>query len=276
MVRISGWVLFFALSSLFTPATLPASYYFGFEDIGGHWYDAEKSANNSEDDQLCWAATTSNMLAYTGWGFPTNTGFTDADDIFSYFQQHWSDEGGNMYYGTQWWFDGIDHSQQGRSWSRVDHPGGGFYSSDYFDKYYSWNSDDATLMKTADDFLHAGDGVGLSLTKGKDGGGHAISLWGYEFSETKNDYAGIYVTDSDDGKHLDSASDNPVYYEVEFQNTAWYLQDFYGSSEWHITEVHGLAQMPSAAVPIPSTCLLLGTGVLCLRRRKSKFQQKPF
>jgi hypothetical protein len=274
MVRISGLVLFFALSSLFTPASLLASYYFGFEDIGRHWYDAEKSANNKDDDQLCWAATTSNMLAYTGWGFPTNTGFKNADDIFAYFQDHWTNQGGNMYYGTQWWFDGFNHSPQGGSWSSVDEKGGGFYPYETFSEYYSWNSDDNSVLETMDDFLHAGYGVGLSLTKGEHDGGHAITVWGYAFDDN-GDYEGIYITDSDDGKHLDSASDAPAYYDVEFRDDAWYLQNYYGSYDWHITEVHGLAQMSSAAVPIPSTCLLLGSGLLYLRRRKSKFPPKP-
>ena len=272
MVRISGLVLLIALLSLFTADTLLASYYLGFEDIGRQWFDVEKSTENNKDGQLCWAATASNMLAYTGWGFPTDTNFADADDIFDYFQDHWTNAGGNMYYGTQWWFDGINPSYQESPSSQVHASGGGFYPDEAFSDYYSWSSYDKTAMDTADGYLHDGYGVGLSLAKGDNHGGHAITLWGYKFDETTGDYQGIYVTDSDDDKDTESAPDELAYYDLTFHDAAWYLQDYCKSDSWHITEVHGLSQMPAAAVPIPSTALLLSTGLLYLLRGKRKFR----
>jgi hypothetical protein len=67
--------------------------YFGYNDFGGSWYDAEKTLGNTEDDLMCWAATGSNMLTYTGWGFPVGASFSNEDDIFAYFQNHWTDAG---------------------------------------------------------------------------------------------------------------------------------------------------------------------------------------
>lgn len=64
--------------------------YFGFDDFGGSWLDAEKSPTNYDDDLLCWAASASNLLSWTGWGSAYSS---DADIIFRYFQDHWSDEG---------------------------------------------------------------------------------------------------------------------------------------------------------------------------------------
>ena len=45
--------------------------YFVYDEWGGTFYDAEKSPTNTEDDLMCWAAAASNILTWTGWGFPT-------------------------------------------------------------------------------------------------------------------------------------------------------------------------------------------------------------
>jgi hypothetical protein len=44
-------------------------------------YDAEKS--NNGDSLICWAASSANMLAYSGWG--NVNGFETEDDIFNYY-----------------------------------------------------------------------------------------------------------------------------------------------------------------------------------------------
>ena len=80
---------------------------------GGTWADAEKTNINTDDDLLCWAAATSNILEYTGWG--QVGGMTNTDDMFAHFQDHWTDQVGNSYYGFDWWFDGTnDRGQCGR------------------------------------------------------------------------------------------------------------------------------------------------------------------
>jgi hypothetical protein len=56
-------------------------------------YDAEKS--NQGDSYMCWAAVSANMLAYTGWG--NINGFQTEDDIFAYFVEHFTDDGGHQY-----------------------------------------------------------------------------------------------------------------------------------------------------------------------------------
>jgi hypothetical protein len=64
--------------------------------MGGTWHDAEKSPTNEEDDLMCWAAAASNILAWTGWGYPSGTSFANEDDMFGYYQDHWTDQGGIM------------------------------------------------------------------------------------------------------------------------------------------------------------------------------------
>ena len=80
--------------------------YLLFEHWGGTWSDAEKSPTNTEDDLMCWAAASSNVLAWTGWG--QVGGMTNADQMFAYYQNHWTDEGGTMAFAWNWWFDGLN------------------------------------------------------------------------------------------------------------------------------------------------------------------------
>ena len=81
------------------------------------------------------------------------------------------------------------------------------------------------------------------------------------------------MTDSDNSKGTDSPPDYLDYYGLIYSDNAqkWYLQDFYGSNDWYIAEVHGLAQMPHA--PIPSAVWLLGSGLIGLAGLKKKFRK---
>ncbi len=112
--------------------------YFIYDAYGGTWSDADKTSSNTDDDLMCWAAAASNVLAWSGWGDTVG----DADDIFSYFQTYWSDDGGNSYYGWYWWFTGRNLTQgdyyDDLGWSQVEKSGGGdFYTfGDFALNYY--------------------------------------------------------------------------------------------------------------------------------------------
>ena len=88
------------------------------EAWGGAWSDADKNVTDRDDDKMCWAATASNILQWTGWGLVG--GMTTADEMFAYFQDHWTDNSGSAYYGLDWWFDGTN-VKQGRRHARNGH-----------------------------------------------------------------------------------------------------------------------------------------------------------
>ncbi len=224
------------------------------DNWGGTWHDAEKSPSNTEDDLLCWAATASNVLAWTGWG--DVDGMTNSDENFAYFQDHWTDAGSLMRFGWEWWLDGTNSSQGWSGWSQVDVAGGGFYPSDSYGDYAHIAQAPANSMATVDSYLRSGYGVGLGIYGP---GGHAITAWGVNYTAgNPSDYQGIWVTDSDDSKYIEGAADRLRYYEVENVSGSWYLQDYYGSDSWYIDVVAGLEQSPYAA-PAPVTNEIHGT-----------------
>ena len=271
----SGMALLALMTTLnITPAH--ATSYYGFQEFGGEFQDAEKSPTNYEDDLLCWAAAASNILAWTGWGSVVSK---SEDDIFAYFQDHWTDQGGLMQFGWDWWFDGTNDSQGWSGWSQEDINGAGFFTDLDFSDYYFHTSDDSQTMSAIDSYLHAGYGVSLGL---HGGGGHAITAWGYEYDAAGN-YLGIYVSDSDDDQYNHNAPDMMAYYDVAYFSGKWYLQNFYGMDNWYIGEVQALDgyggsytpdSTPNEPVPEPATIFIFGTGILALATKHRKALKK--
>jgi hypothetical protein len=229
-----------------------------FDDWGGTWSDVEKSPIDEGDDEMCWAATAANILAWTGWGF--RDGMTDADEIFGYLTDHWSNEGGMPYFAWDWWFDG-DHIRQGwAGWAQVVVPGGGFWPDVAFNDFYRTEVFDWNMGSKVASFLRAGYAVGLAVTGP---GNHAISCWGYSF-EYPNilECTGVWVTDSDDDKDSLDPPDQLRYYALRHADDRWYLEDFYGSDEWYISDAQGLA------IPEPTSIVTLVLGAWGITRRR--------
>jgi len=233
-------------------ATPVGTSYFIYDDWGGQWCDADKTWANTEDDYMCWAAAASNILEWSDWG--QVGGMTTTDNMFAYFQNHWTDNGGLMGFGWDWWFDGVNDSQgsdwAANGWSQVDVPGGGFYPDEDFSSYYDevsyYYGGGSAAMSTISNYLHNGYGTTIGIY-GDLGGGHAITVWGVSYVGSQ--FTGIYVTDSDDGVNA------LRYYEVTYRNSAWYLKNFYpgsyGEYYWSIDAVQGLKSNPHDGEPEP-------------------------
>ncbi|BDQ35432.1 hypothetical protein [Pseudodesulfovibrio portus] len=242
---------------------------------GGSVWDANKTQANTDDDLMCWAAAVSNMLTWTNWSAPYASNNSDA--VFSYYQSQFTDVGGNMYIGADWWFDGTNNKQGVSGWSQDEDPndgGGGFYPSLDIDAYYSffsmnsYESDGKTLyyndpnmaMNTVASYMGSGMSVGLGLGGS---GSHAVTAWGYSMDDTGL-FSKLFISDSDDGET------GLMEYTLTLLASGYWELTGYGSEgdSWYITEVHGLAANPT---PIPGAIWLLGSGLLGLAGIRRRF-----
>lgn len=229
------------VSAIYADGTPRGNQYRLFDMFGGDWHDAEKSSDNSEDDLMCWAAQTANILTWTRWG--RAGGMTNSDETFQYFQDHWTDKAGNSYYALDWWFDGTNDGPRDSKWSQVDVPGGGFCLNEDISSYRHFSSHEPTSMTKVNTYVRNGWGTGLFLSGPKN---HLITCWGLNVDPTDPDnYYGVWVTDSDDDKGGRAPRpDTLPYYEVRYTSGAWHLQDYNGSSSWYVSEVIGIEPMP--------------------------------
>lgn len=229
-------------------ATATGVRYTLFEHYGGSWFDNEKTGTADEDDAHCWAFATSNVLAWTGWGLVD--GMLNTDDIYHYFQDHWSAGGMDPLYAFRWWFDGQSFNPGQQGCSRVDVAGAGFYTSENISNYLYQNESVGQLMSAIDACLTNGYGVTLGISPLSGQMGHVITVWGFNYDATSGNYLGIWVTDSDDNMH--SAPPNRLrYYQVRYDTGygAWFLQDYYGTYDYYFSAVRALCPKPDVPRP---------------------------
>ena len=185
------------------------------------YYDAEKSASNSRDDDQCWAGTASNMLVWSGWaeqGVPSATGTTAEDTIFALYHKSFPDSPGRIEDGIRWFFE---QNYKTYSNSLTASSGSGNYigmtattglALTELDSVSSLDGLAAALQRN----MAVGLNLGFysSVSSSSRISGHAITVWGYTCDITKNQgeagyYTGLIVSDSDDDKYLSTATQAP-------------------------------------------------------------------
>ena len=168
--------------------------------------DAEKTYSYDDDDEnLCWAASASNMLYYTGWA--AQAGFDSEDDLLEDFVDHFDNNGAHAYNAMFWFFNSssLGYNELAPGWAAFE-PGSGGYLNDYAadmlcgrDPFNTQSIDESAEM------LRSGRGVSIAVDlykKGQYAGGHAVTLWGYavDTSLPEDDpdrYLNIFLSDSD-------------------------------------------------------------------------------
>lgn len=193
------------------------------------WFDVNKTfISEDEDSSLCWAASSSNMIAWWQEQNPQIKQYaesqgvpTGADAIWARFKECFYDFGFDPYWGNRWFFDGapeIDWTDETLFLPlKLDSPyaGGSFY------KDIVSNSSDTSVMNWGDtrildetgwvvlgkreitdfsrdikDAILAGNVVSLALSAWY--GDHAVTLWGIDYDDEKDIINSLYITDSDD------------------------------------------------------------------------------
>ena len=189
--------------------------YFNLTNVD--FIDAEKEftevaeGETASDANLCWAAATSNMLRFSGWG--SAAGFKTEDDLFESFISAFTDAGGSYTYALDWFFNGNYRPQDWDNWSHLRAPGkSGAYLPDYAaDSLYQTYEISAHIdnLRLVFDALERDCAVGISIgnyISWLRSGGHAITLWGYMRDTSaspysKEAYPAIFISDSDSDKY---------------------------------------------------------------------------
>ncbi len=258
MKKLSIFLLLASIFLFFLINTASADIWANGVSEAAGWFDAEKDNVNTEDDDLCWAASGANILAWSGW----NAGFADEDAIFNWLEaEDPVDLGGWQSYAWNFWFDG---TQLGGHYGGSTHPG--FYTTAEYNAALVQEWDNADLdvaLDIAAGWLQDDYGVGIAV---EDNCYHAVTLWGID-TDANGDYLGVWITDSDNDKGgADPRPNSLNYYSVFFgTDNLWHLEGMCGNAA--IWEMEALKM---AVVPEPATIFLLGSAFLGLgifRRR---------
>ena len=177
---------------------------FDLKNLG--FIDAEKTREGDGDDYMCWAASTANILTYTGWA--AQAGFDSADDLFETYIDAFENRGGNVRIATGWFINGI-------SVNTLSQPreGTGNYLPQYnyrdLAEEINLRQNCAAQLATVFDRLKNGYGVSLSVdiynSTGYEGS-HAVTCWGFVTdvrypNTSKQYYQSVFITDSDSDKY---------------------------------------------------------------------------
>ncbi|WP_302580077.1 T9SS type A sorting domain-containing protein [uncultured Desulfovibrio sp.] len=175
------------------------------------YYDAEKCVQDRKDDNQCWAAVASNMLAYSGWGesgITSATGDYAEDIIYDAYNAAFPNVGGMVEDALRWFF-GPNYRSYSNSPTASK---AGNYLHMEGSPYITMNyMNSISAMDQLASALQAGMAVGLSISGSVR---HAVTVWGYTFNAAKEKgtagyYTGLFITDSDNAKNVADSRNAP-------------------------------------------------------------------
>lgn len=175
------------------------------------WFDAEKERGTRDDNYLCWAAASSNLVAW--WQEQQDYQIEapkDLPTIWDEYRDTFANVGGHAELGLHWWLDGTYGNARLRN--PMQDSGGGYYSKSLVtDLGYNPVVRDVDLkvfkldeLQNAKEFSrtlvsYISNGYGVELTWGFDGSsdGHSVTLWGVDYDDSKQVITNLYLSDSD-------------------------------------------------------------------------------
>ena len=175
------------------------------------WFDAEKERGTRDDNYLCWAAASSNLVAW--WQEQQDYQIEapkDLPTIWDEYRDTFANVGGHAELGLHWWLDGTYGNARLRN--PMQDSGGGYYSKSLVtDLGYNPGVRDVDLkvfkldeLQNAKEFSrtlvsYISNGYGVELTWGFDGSsdGHSVTLWGVDYDDSKQVITNLYLSDSD-------------------------------------------------------------------------------
>lgn len=187
--------------------------------ITGGYYDVNKTG--LEDSNLCWAATSANMLAWwqqqhgNAIGISTSVPAT-SEAIYGNFAANWDNTSGREEYGLTWWLSGESNSQKYQDFYMAHHVGGGAEGGAWFSNLYdadnisSMVSENSLATVTATELAGTWEavfeqggilslGVYKNISSSGTTGGHSLTLWGFSVYQSTGLLSSVTVSDSDDG-----------------------------------------------------------------------------
>ena len=212
-------------------------------------HDAKKTGN---DNNMCWAAAASNILAWTRWSsfIPREPG-QSAQAIFETFKEEVKKEDSDLHFLNnqmstpnkvwEWWFD--------KYYNPSDLETHYYHDPNFFGYRHE------ALERIRDYFQEKNSGVVIQTTRmgnsdDPTGNSHYVTCWGFDFDEALDDdnpekYTKIYITDSDDTPSTPQLRDYTVTKGNGNNPNYWYLKGFLGKDDYFIADIYALGSKPS-------------------------------
>ena len=276
------------------------------------WYDTNK-VFDSQDSNLCWAATAANVIAWwmdnyeNGGGDLSKISDRSNNQIFQKFKENWNNVGYNNVDGVCWYFTGkfstgtepeeLKNSSTGGYLSDIEGVGGrnpwNIMNGDF--KYWGSEITGQTFVNDmsgsyfSDQPLYSYESFSQTILSQLSQGvsmlsvhkinttvgssGHSITLWGCEYDEETNLVTKIYVTDSDDASRSQGNDGLKEYRIIRATSGTGVMMSDYWYGNEQYGRITSSAMMYATYIPEPSAFGLIA-GVMSIVSVVSRRRRK--